>query len=292
MAGWWKYLLTRLGQWLIRILLVTLIISGLIFILYASEALIRTDDFMPVLNPDFTLNLVAEFIGILLTVGVLDRLIAFRKSRDELPARVAALYDFKQVYDDCVLIWYRMLREVLRQQPQYRYLVEGDFDLMDHAFGPLIGQLNLEETDGVFKKGTWRQQIDEESNALLRLIDRTLQRHINHLKPDMIKALQALERTDFFDYTKQLEKGKKIAKETGIELPPTLIWGDTVPPDAFLTAVADMWQLIESEFPHCRSLISDPTKFVRVPDLFVFALKNSDDFDNFVEGLTKKSGQQ
>ena len=38
----------------------------------------------------------------------------------------------------------------------------------------MMGQLNLEETGPVFNKRTWRQQIDEESNDLVRLIDQTI----------------------------------------------------------------------------------------------------------------------
>ena len=77
-------------------------------------------------------------------------------------------------------------------------------------------------------------------------------------------------------------KGEEIAKATGMEVPPRLIWGDTLPPDEFLQAVDEMWRLIESELPHCKRLISDPSKFVRVPELFVFSLRNSDQFDEFV----------
>ena len=65
-------------------------------------------NYMPLINPDFELNLATEFLSIFFTVS-LDRLIEARKRKSCQP--VCRVNGFHQVYDDCVLIWYRMLRE-------------------------------------------------------------------------------------------------------------------------------------------------------------------------------------
>ncbi len=198
MTGWWKYSLTRLGQWLIWILLITLIISGLIFILYASEALIRTDDFMPVLNPDFTLNLTTEFIGILLTVGVLDRLIAFRKRRGELPARAAALRRIRTIHHNISRFWMSLVWIAARVEEQ-RQVILGfdDLKLFDERLAKVINRLDFKPNPGCNPPELMSRVVSGRASTIQRKMELVTQGYGQYLSPPMLAALDRVENNPF-----------------------------------------------------------------------------------------------
>lgn len=208
MTGWWKYSLTRLGQWLIWILLITLIISGLIFILYASEALIRTDDFMPVLNPDFTLNLTTEFIGIFLTVGVLDRLIAFRKRRGELPARAAALRRIRTIHHNISRFWMSLVLIVARIGDQRQVILDfDDLTLFDKRLAKVINRLDFKPNPGCNPPELMSRFVSGRVSAIQRKMELVTQGYGQYLSPPMLAALDQVEDNPFITtLTDELEE--------------------------------------------------------------------------------------
>lgn len=174
---------------------------------------------------DLWLNLFAEAIGVAFTVLIVEKLIRFDELRRTKPARYAAFMDALLIFNRFCSLWFDIVRTTLDPERHGNILENKDIKLLDPRFGEVIALLNLESEAPVIPRRTWRVYLKQQIEDLDRLIDKCLQRYAVFMEPELIKALQELERSSFFAYGKLTQARAIIDEEMGVRRRPYFGWG-------------------------------------------------------------------
>jgi len=174
---------------------------------------------------DLWLNLFAEALGVAFTVLIVEKLIGFDDLRRTKPARYAAFMDTLLIFNRFCSLWYDIVRTTFDPERHGNILANKDIKLLDHRFGEIVAILKLESDAPVSPKRTWKVHLKQQVEDLERLIDRCLQRYAAFMEPEMIKALQELERSSFFAYGKLMQTIALAHEELGVRPNPYFGWG-------------------------------------------------------------------
>jgi hypothetical protein len=120
--------------------------------------------------------------------------------------------------------------------------------------------LNLEDNAPVVPKRKWRQYLFQQILEIENRIDRCLQRYAAYMEPDMILALQKLERTSFVTYAKLQLQTPKVEAELGISNNPFLSWGRKGTASDFFPEIEKLGILLEGKLKEFNGMPEVPDK--------------------------------
>lgn len=210
MRGFWKNLSLR-EFWQASYLGLFAILFACIFTIYGCENGVFNRKTCTHWLQDFSLNLLAEIIGILLVLILVNRSLKINKEREKQRFRQIALRSLKLVLQKQFYLLFYLFKSSIDSPPKKKYLDISD--LFDENYFDLIGNLDLLTTAPVAdingKSRDWLDYLSTEFSHLKISFHKVLDRYSFCLDSEVVDVLERLADAALISFIEVLSEAKQ-----------------------------------------------------------------------------------
>ena len=259
MTRGWSYWLSQIWFWVSWAMIIILISFGLFAVLHTAGAFRFADSLVPLINPDFKLNLVTEFLGIFFTVVVLDRLHRLYNRRESKPSRYVAVRSAYVDFNRAVDLWKRMVREGYIPARDAGLLEDPRVGLFDDRLVPIASRLKIDSPSHYGSSQTWRDYLIWQTQVSVNGMIESLQTSGSRMSPDLLFALYHFRHQCFWYFWPYSREAEAIRATAQVPTSGQLDFGDPNTPYKFLESIRRLGSVLAREIPEFKGMEDLPT---------------------------------
>jgi hypothetical protein len=210
MRKFWQKLLFK-DFWQTSYLGLFAILLGCIFCNYGCIAKIFDQNICHQWLQDFSLNLLAEVIGIFLVLILVNRSLAINQEQEKQRFRRIAFRSFKIILQKQFYLFFNLLKASTKSKPHKKYVTIAD--LFDEVYFDLVGNLDLLTTAPVSdingKSRDWLDYLLTEFCNLKVALYKVLDRYSFCLDSEVVDVVERLADAGLISFISILAEAKR-----------------------------------------------------------------------------------
>lgn len=188
-------------------------------------------------------NFLAEAVGVLFTIAIIDTLLRQAEVRRNRPVRVAAYRRALAVLNEIVQLWTQMVLHASAKMPPANSSLFGALTTREVA-----QHLRLDAQAPVLPAMTWRAYLAYQAGQIQGSIGQCLQLYSMHLFPRTIAALEAVNQIPLIVFAKAGETVAKVHAGMGVTTWKVFSYDLNSPGSSDIQAITSLHAALTSEY--------------------------------------------
>ena len=187
------------------------LLIGLIYLLFSCSNNLFNQSVCQSWLKDLSLNLVAELIGILMVLFLVNRSLEIQQEQEKSRFRKIACRQLKLVLNKQFYLLFNIFKAAIENKPEKNY--QTIEDLFDNLYFEEVGFLDLLKTAPVLSSNgeeiDWLDYLFNELSSISSVVNKIVDRYCFYLDAEVVDLLEEFADADFISFVTVLREAKQ-----------------------------------------------------------------------------------